>query len=136
MYEYPINFEKIEIKEPKRILHPSWRCYRQEDGTLITYQTMNQELIETLDKITWEILENNPNFDKFAEEWGLTILNVKYAAGYGFTSVDCMSFNIWSSEDDEREFDDDKDEYESWDTYFRSKINKLIDNKIIGIKKL
>lgn len=97
---------------------------------------MNQELIETLDKITWEILENNPEFDKFSEEWGITVLNIKYAAAYGFTSVDCVSFNIWNSENDEREFDEDENEYESWDTYFRRKINELIDNKIIGIKKL
>lgn len=97
---------------------------------------MDQELIKTLDKITWEILENNPEFDKFSQEWGITILDIKYSAGYGFTSVDCMGIDIWNSENDDREFDDDKNDYEDWNTYFRRRINELIDNNIIGIKKL
>lgn len=99
---------------------------------------MEQELINSLDDITWEILENNPDFDKFTQDLGITIINVKYEAAYGFTSVDCMGIEIWNSENDEREIINDKidDFCESWDMYFRRKINELIDNKIIGIKKL
>jgi hypothetical protein len=32
---------------------------------------------------------------------------------------------IWSSEDDDRKFDDDKNEFEHFDEFFKNKINEL-----------
>jgi hypothetical protein len=133
-----INFTKTEIKEGKRKLHPDWKCKRFKDGTLIIYKKMNNiviaELMDTLDKITWDILEKNPEFDKFCGEWGLTFIDLSYSAGYGFVAIKILGYDIWCSENDEREWVEENDDYEEFETYIYRKINELKTNGVLNIE--
>jgi hypothetical protein len=124
----------MEINHPKRILHPTWRCKHYKDGTLIVYKTMDKELIEILDKITWDILEKNPKLDELTQEWGISVINVKYLAGFGYTGVEFMGFEIWNSENDEREWIEESDAYEDMEKYIYRKIKELTDSGTFNIK--
>ena len=86
---------------------------------------MDEKLIKVLDELTWDILEKNPKLETIVEDGGLILFKAEYVFGYGYTNITFMGIDIWCSEDDEREFIDDGNEYEDWSTYFKRRINKL-----------
>lgn len=87
-----------------------------------------EEIIKVLDKITWELFEKNPKLEALTTEWGITPVKLEYRAAYGFVSIDFMGLEIWNSEDDERYWVEEENDYEDWDTYLTRKIKEILDS--------
>lgn len=81
-----------------------------------------EEVLEVVRKLNDEINEN-------LEEASATFYFGMDTDGYS-SVVTFMGINIWSSEDDERDFVDNINEYEPLIDYLKFEANKMIENLI------
>ncbi len=89
---------------------------------------MFKEVLEAVENINQEI------YDFFEEKYGETfpILELR-TDGFAFVITFMENYPLWTSEDDEREYNEAKDEYEPFESYLRRKTQEMID-KISNIK--
>ncbi|KKM03014.1 hypothetical protein LCGC14_1778760 [marine sediment metagenome] len=89
---------------------------------------MFKEILHAVESINQDI------YEFFEEKYGETfpILELQ-TDGFGFVITFMGNYQLWSSENDERDFDEVKDEYEPFEPYLRRETQKMI-NKIGSIK--
>ncbi len=89
---------------------------------------MYKEALKAVESINQEI------YDFFEEKYGATfpLLNLE-TDGFAFVITFMGNYQLWFSEEDERDFDEVKDEYEPFEPYLRRETQKMI-NKIGNIK--
>lgn len=77
------------------------------------------EITNIIDKLNYEI------YDKcnFIEQLCVPLTFEYYTDGY---AINFFNYTIWDSEDDIREFDDDKNDWEPLEGYMRKEIRKVI----------
>jgi len=86
-----------------------------------------KEIIEIVEKINGEVFEH-------LERFGLTYPFFELRTdGFSIIIIFMGYHRIWFSDEDEREFDEDKNEYEPLERYLRREAQKIID-QINGIK--
>ncbi len=76
-------------------------------------------------KIVWNI--NNDLYERlevFESEYMIPTL--EFISSGDVTLIKFLDFTLWYSEEDEREFCEDKDEYEDLDKYLYRKIKEII----------
>lgn len=90
---------------------------------------MNEELkeaIDAVDNINEDIIEGYKNDSGGDDDLGLyPRVSVSYMTYLGII-VEFDDIRIWYSDEDEREFFEDKNEYEPIEPYLRKQINRVV----------
>jgi hypothetical protein len=86
------------------------------------------ETLQDIEDIVWLI--NNDLYNKIKDD-DLYSLASLHSDG-GTRLVKFLGVRIWDSEDDLREWDDIKDDYEPLEPYLRKEMNKVLD-KLRGV---
>ena len=95
--------------------------------TEIIFRIEGEKIIEIIEKLNEEIYDNggDEEFTYFDFRTNGTSAIINFMGNY----------QMWHSDEDEREYNDDKDEYESLEQYLRREAKEII-NQISSIKLL
>ena len=84
----------------------------------------NEEILEAIEVV----YKLNPDLsDDQLETFGYNPLWFELHTNGDCVAIEFLGYPIWSSENDEREYLDDKDDYESLEDFLRREANKLLD---------
>ena len=79
------------------------------------------EVIEIVDKLNPELS------DDMLETFGYNPFGFELHTNGDCVAIEFLGYPIWSSENDEREYDDEKDDYKPLEEFLRREANKLLD---------
>lgn len=80
---------------------------------------MTNEALHIVEDLNQEI------FDKYGETFSQIFTFTVVAIGF-YTSINFLGQVIWNSEEDDREWIEESNDYEPFEPYLRKKINELI----------